>query len=148
MDDSARNATGQLGQYAHAESGSRPERPLAELLKDIIRNIEEIIRCELRLAKTELRDEAVKGWAAGRQLLAGIALGLYAIGFLLLGVVYALALVMPYWAAALCVGIVLAAVAAALIGVGRGRLRQVHAKPEQTIKTVKENVEWIKNPTN
>ena len=78
-------------------------------------------------------------------LAAGAVLGLYALGFLLLAGVYALAMILPSWAAALIVCVLGAGVAGALAVIGRERIKQVQAKPDRTIASVKENLEWAKN---
>ena len=36
------------------------ERSLADILRDIMRNLQEIVRSEVRLAKTEIADEAAR----------------------------------------------------------------------------------------
>ena len=41
------------------------ERSFADVFQDIVRNIQEIVRSEVRLAKTEIRDEAAKAKSAG-----------------------------------------------------------------------------------
>lgn len=120
------------------------ERSFSELLQDAVKNVEHIIRAEILLAKTELREEARGVMLAGRALVAGAALGLYALGFLLLCCVYALAMVIPSWAAALVVGGTLAIIAAVLMKGGLQLLKRVKA-PEQTIESIKENVQWAKN---
>ena len=114
------------------------DRSFADVLKDVVGSIQDIIRSEMRLAKAETKEELVKVWGAARLLTAGAVLGLYALGFILLGGVQALALTMPYWLAALIGGAVLAVVAGILVSAGRSRLKHVHPAPEKTIQTVKE----------
>ena len=121
------------------------ERSFAELLQDIAANVQEIIRSEFRLAKTEVREEVAKARTSVSMLGAGVFIGLYALGFLLLTAVYALQLALPAWLAALIVGTTVAVIAAALIAVGRRKLKQVHPLPDKTISTVKENVQWARH---
>lgn len=152
MEDEARKASGQLGQYAYsgrseADAGRSRDRSMADVLKDIVGNFQEIVRSEVRLAKAETKEEGVKAWGAARPLLAGAVLGFYALGFLLLGVERALALVLVPWLAALIVGFTLVVVAAFLISAGRERWKAMHPQPGKTIKTVKENVQWMKDQT-
>ena len=64
------------------------------------------------LAKTEFKEEAVKAKDSAVLLAAGAVSGIFAVTFLLLTIIYALALVMPTWAAALVVGGVLAIIRA------------------------------------
>ncbi len=123
------------------------DRSIAEVLQDILRNLQEIIRSEVRLAKTEVREEAVKAKSAGALLGGGAVCGLFATFFLLLTIVYALALVLPYWAAALIVAVVLAIIAAIVLSAGVKQFKRVHPVPDKTIENVKENVEWAKQQT-
>jgi uncharacterized membrane protein YqjE len=139
MNESVKTGTG-------AENlGISRDRSMTEILKDIIGNVQEIVRGEVRLAKQEARTEAAKAWNSARMLIVGGILALFALGYVLLGIVYALALAIPAWAAAGCVGIVVAIAAAASISAGRNRWKLVHPAPEKTIETIKENVQWMKN---
>jgi uncharacterized membrane protein YqjE len=123
------------------------DRSFSDVLKDVIGSVQDLIRSEVKLAKAETKEEVVKAWSASRLLISGAVLGLYALGFMLLGGIAALATRMPYWAAALCMGAGLGIIAMALISTGRSRLKHVHPTPERTIQTVKENVEWMKDQT-
>jgi len=124
---------------------SATERSITDILHDIVTDIQEIIRSEIRLAKVELGEEAGKAARAAGMLAAGAILGLYALGFLLLACVYALALVLQSWAAALIVCVLSGITAATFVVIGRKRMKQINAKPDRTIDTVKENLEWAKN---
>ena len=75
---------------------------------------------------------------------AGVV-GLCAAGALTAFLVLVFALFLPDWAAALIVGAVLAAVAYVLVKQGKERVAEAGKPiPEQTIETVKEDVEWAK----
>jgi uncharacterized membrane protein YqjE len=126
-----------------AETGGRP---FSELLQDIVANLQEIVRSEIRLAKTELSEETQKTIRAAAFLVAGGLLGLYALGFLLLSAVYALAIVLPDWLAPLLVALLVAVVAGALLMIGRNRLKSVSPLPK-TVSSVKEDIQWAKNQT-
>jgi len=123
------------------------ERSISDVVQDIIRNIQEMLRSEVRLAKTELREEAVKAKAAGALLGGGAVSALFAIFFLLLMTVYALTRVMPDWAAALTVAAFTAIVAGLMLTAGLKRFKQVHPTPERTVENIKESVEWVKQKT-
>ncbi len=144
MDEAGRGAIGQLGEYGYTPPR---ERSVGEIVKDILANVQEIIRSEVRLAKSEIRDESKKAMEAGLMLGTGAVLGLYGTGFLLAAAVAALALVMPWWGAALIVGFALALAGALALGIGVARWKQVHPAPAKTISDVKENVEWLKRQT-
>jgi len=120
------------------------ERSITEVVNDIIRNIQEMFRSEIHLAKTELREEAVKAKSAGVLLGGGAVSAFFAVFFLLLMTVYALTRVVPDWAAALIVAGLMAIVAAAMLSSGVKRFKRVHPAPERTVENIKENVEWVK----
>jgi uncharacterized membrane protein YqjE len=123
------------------------ERSFSDLFQDIIHHIQEIVRSEVRLAKLELRDEATKAKSAGLLMTVGGITATFAAFFLLLMFVYALSRVVPDWAAALIVSVMLAIVAGATLNSGIQRFKQIHPAPERAIETLKENVEWAKQQT-
>jgi len=120
------------------------ERSLADVLQDIVRNIQNIVRSEVLLAKTEIREEIFKAGMASIMIVAGGLVGAFALFFLLFSAVYGLTRVVPDWAAALIVGGALAVIAGGLVALGAGRFKQVRPAPEKTIETLKENLEWAK----
>jgi len=121
------------------------DRSVAEVMQDIVANVQQIIRSEVLLAKTEVKEEARRAAKAGQLLAGGAALAFYALGFLLLFCVYALATAIAAWAAALIVALGLGIIAAVLLRIGIKRIREVSPAPQKTIETVKENVRWAKN---
>jgi uncharacterized membrane protein YqjE len=123
------------------------ERSFSDVLQDIVRNVQEIVRSEVRLAKTEIREEAVKAKSSVAMLGAGAVAAIFAVLFLLLTVVYALALVVPSWAAALIVGAGLAIAAGVMLMTGIKQFKQIHPRPERTVESIKENIEWAKQNT-
>jgi uncharacterized membrane protein YqjE len=137
------NAGGKLGEYAYTASGR--ERSTADLVRDIITNVQEMVRSEAKLAKAEFREETQKTLAGAKKMGIAAGAGFFALGFVLWSVALLLALVMPIWAATLVVGIALGLVAAVLYSKARSELQ--FPKPEKTIENVKENVEWMKNRT-
>ena len=116
------------------------ERSLAEVFQDIVANVQDIVRSELRLASVEIRQELVKAASAGKVAAAGGVLAFFAFALLLLAAVYALALVMPPWLAALAVAIVLAIAGSILISAGSKRLKLIHLKPEKTVASIRETL--------
>jgi hypothetical protein len=119
-------------------------RTVPEVLQDIVGNIQQIIRSEFLLAKTEVKEEAGKAAPPAKMMLVGAILGLYGLGFLLWTAVLGMATVMPMWLAALIVGVVLAVLAVGLTSAASKRLKMVNTVPERTIDTLKENVQWAK----
>jgi uncharacterized membrane protein YqjE len=121
-------------------------RPVAAVLHDIAGNIQDIVHSELRLAKTELTEELDRSRSAAVLLGAGALLLTLSALFVLLAIVYALSLVVAEWTAALIVGAGVGAIAAVCFGVGVKRLKAVRGA-SRTVASMKENVEWAKQPT-
>ena len=124
------------------------ERPIGDLLKQLASQTSTLVRQEIELAKAEMSQKAgIAGKGAG--LLGGAAvIGLLAGGALTACLILVLSEAMDAWLAALIVAVVFGAVAAALGLAGRNKVRAATpAVPEQTVETVKEDVEWAKTRT-
>ena len=121
------------------------ERPFGELLKQLSEETTRLVHQEIELAKAELTQKGRQaGMGAGLFGGAGV-IGLLALAALTTCFILALDAVLPPWLAALIVAVVYGAVAAVLAVRGRAKVRQaVPPVPEQTIETVKEDVEWAK----
>jgi hypothetical protein len=121
------------------------DRSVPELMRELAQETSTLVKQELALAKAEVTQSA-KRTGIGIGELGGSALAaLYALGALTACAIAALALAMPVWLAALIVAAVYGA-AAAFLGL-RGKSEITAAmppKPERTIETVKEDVEWAK----
>lgn len=119
------------------------ERSITDVLQNIIGDIQDIVRSEVRLAKSELTAELDKLKAAAPLLATGGVIALLALIFLVWTILYVLAIVLPMWAAALTVTVLLALVGSITLATGLKLLRRV-SPPERTLETVKENVQWAK----
>jgi Flp pilus assembly protein TadB len=121
------------------------ERSLPELLKRLSEETTRLVHQELDLAKAELQAKGRQaGQGAGMFGAAG-ALGLAALGALTACFVLALNAVMPAWLAALIVTVVYAVIALVLVRQGQARVKAAAPPmPEQTVETLKEDVEWAK----
>jgi Flp pilus assembly protein TadB len=121
------------------------ETSTGDLVKQLSEQVSRLIRDELKLAEYEMTAKAKRaGRGAGMFGGSGL-LALYAIGCLLAAAIIGLAVVLPAWAAALIVGgaLLIAAGVAALLG--RSQFGQATpAVPEQTVQSVKADVEEIK----
>jgi uncharacterized membrane protein YqjE len=117
----------------------------AELVKQLSNQLSTLIRKELDLAKVELTEKGkVAGKGAGMFGGAGVA-GLLALGSLTALVVLLLDKAMDTWVATLLVTLIWGAVAAVLALAGRDRVRAATPPAEETVETVKEDVQWAKN---
>jgi methylase of polypeptide subunit release factors len=121
------------------------DRSLGELLKQLSEQTTRLVHQELELAKAELQQKGKQaGQGAGMFGGAG-AIGLAALGALTACFILALDIIMPAWLAALIVAVVYGIVAFVLVKQGQARMKRATPPvPEQTIETVKEDVEWAK----
>jgi hypothetical protein len=121
------------------------DRSVPELMRELAQETGTLVRQELALARAEVTQSARRTGVGIGELGGAAVMALLALGCLTACAVAALALTMPVWLAALIVGVLYGGVAA-ILGL-RGRTEIAAAmppKPEQTIETVKEDVEWVK----
>jgi len=121
------------------------DRPMGEVAGELTRDLSLLVRQELDLAKAEMSEKG-RTVAPGLGMIgaAGVV-GLAAAGAVTAFLILVLAIFLPEWLAALIVGVVLAAVAYVLVQLGKKRVKEAgKLVPEQTIETVKEDVEWAK----
>jgi len=121
------------------------ERPIGEVAKDLTSDLSLLARQEIELAKAEMGQKA-RTAAPGVGMFGGAAVvALCAAGALTAFLILVLALFLPEWLAALIVGVVFGAMAYALMQRGKDRVQEAGKPvPEQTVETVKEDVEWAK----
>jgi hypothetical protein len=121
------------------------ERPIGEVAKNLTSDLSLLLRQEIELAKAEMAQKA-RTAAPGLGMFGGAGVvALCAAGALTAFLVLVFSLFLPDWAAALIVGVAMAAVAFVLIRQGKERIADAGKPvPEQTIETVKEDVEWAK----
>jgi uncharacterized membrane protein YqjE len=119
-------------------------RSLGDLVSQLSQDLSRLMRQEVELAKTELKEEATKaGKGAGMLGGAGVAGWMTAL-LLSLTVIWALDNAMDLAWAALIVTAVWGIAAAALFVVGRNTLRTVNPKPQHTVETLKEDARWVR----
>jgi drug/metabolite transporter (DMT)-like permease len=120
---------------------------IGELLGQLASNSAALVRDELTLARQEM-SEKVNSYRSGAvTVVVGVVLSGIAILTLTAAAVIGLAHVMDAGYAALIVGGVLALVGGSIAMTGIKRLKATSLKPEQTIKTLEENKEWLKELT-
>ena len=121
------------------------DRSTGELLKELSNETTTLVRQEIELMKAELAQKA-KPAGIGAGMFGGV--GLFGIVAFLALTAFFIALLdgaLPIWAAALIVAVVYAAIAAVLALTGRQKVKEATpVAPEQTIESVKEDVQWAK----
>jgi hypothetical protein len=123
------------------------ERSAGEIMQDVLRDVGEVVRGEVRLARAEISEKASKAGKAGGMFGGAALFGLMGFGSLVVAGIAALAILMPLWLAALLMGIFLACLGAAAYAAGKARMKEIDPVPERTVRTIKEDVQWAKNRT-
>lgn len=124
----------------------REEMSLGSLTSDLVGNAQELIRCEIELAKLEIKEEG-KAFAKGAALAgAGAVVGLVTLIMLAHTVAWVLDVWLPNWAAFGIATLLFGTIAGTLAMLGLERLKKVEA-PTTAIDRTKEDVSWIKTHT-
>jgi hypothetical protein len=123
------------------------EPTLTQLLTGLMNDVKELLRQELALAKHEVRQELRETLLV--VVFLGIGVGIAAIGGLLLilmlvHLLHALT-ALPLWACYGIVGGLFAVVGVVLLVIGKHKMAGIHMVPQETVETMKENAQWIKD---
>ena len=102
---------------------------LHKVLHDAIDRLPEIIVCQLRVVKNEVREELKETGGKAIQVAGlvgfGIVFAIFAIGYLLVAITLGLAMVIPMWGATLLIAIGTAIAAGVLIALGSKRFQEM-----------------------
>jgi hypothetical protein len=128
------------------DATQRDEHSTVELVRIASDQISRLVRAELQLAKAELADKGKRaGLGAGLLASAGVV-AVYGVGTLIATFVLLLALALPAWASALIVAVVLFALAAVLVLVGRSSLKRgLPPVPNVTVASVRADLDAAKH---
>jgi hypothetical protein len=140
----ARAADEPVGQTSAGGEDLR-DRSLGELVKQLADQTSTLVRQEIDLAKAETTLKAKTAGKGAGLIGAAAVIGLLAAGALTAFLIMLLDGALANWLSALIVAVVFAAIAGALAMAGKNRIqRATPPVPEQTVETVKEDVEWAK----
>jgi uncharacterized membrane protein YqjE len=129
------------------EQQEREDRSIGELFAELSQKTTTLVRQEIQLAKVEMSQKASRvGKNVGFLAIGGVVaytglLAVVAAGIILLGEVIA------YWLSAAIIGVVIAAVGTVLVVKGANTLRQAEPTPRETVETLQEDKEWLKDQT-
>lgn len=132
--------------HASLQPDARRES-LGELLGQLTDHSAALVRDEMALAKQELRESARLLSMGILRVVIGSLVSLIALGTLVAAAVIGLAHFMNAGYAALIVGGALAVLAMSITLAGINRLKRTSLSPEQTIETLKEDRQWLKELT-
>ena len=122
----------------------KQERSLGELFSELAGETSTLVRQEVALAKAELTQKAAYVGRNVGLLVVGGAFVFAAFLALMAAAVIGLSNAMPSWAAALVVGVVVGIVGGALVFKAAYALKETDVTPRQTVETLKEDAQWVK----
>jgi uncharacterized membrane protein YqjE len=129
----------------YAAGTQHRDESIGNLISQVAGDVSTLFRQEVALAKAELKEEAAKAGKAGG-MLAGAGFAGYMVAVLLsLALVLALGDVMPDGWAAVIVAVLWAIVGGVLYAVGRKRMKDVDPVPRQTVETLREDAQWVRD---
>jgi hypothetical protein len=119
--------------------------PTSELVGELMRKSSELVKSEIALARSELHEDMTREIKMAKGLgVAGVC-AITALNLILVAIVLALAGLMPGWASALVVSLVVLSIGAAAAGIGWSK--RVKKPLDKTQKTLKEDMQWAKERT-
>lgn len=125
------------------------ETSLASLIGGVINDARDLLVHEFTVAKLEMQDELRKTKSAAVSF--GVGVGITAVGGLLLIIMLVHLLYdltgIPLWGCYGIVGGVLTVIGVIFLVSGKKTAEQIDVVPPQTVETLKENAQWIKNQT-
>ena len=125
------------------------EQSVGQLLKQLSEETSTLVKQELELAKAEMAEKGKKAGTGAGFLGGGALLGLGAFAAFTTFLIALLQTVVNHtWLAAIIVTVVYGAIAAVLALRGKDKIQEATPPaPEQTVETLKEDVEWAKTRT-
>ena len=124
------------------------EPSVADVIKNAIRDAQDLVRSEVALAKAEVREE-VRRLSVGAGLLAGAAVAaIIAVLFLMTTIALAIANLLdwPLWSGFGIVTLLVGIAAGTVAYMGKKRITSARHMP-RTVDTLKENIEWMRTRT-
>ena len=121
------------------------ERSLSELLSDVTGEIATLFRKEVELARAETSEQVSRAAKAGAMLGAAAVTGFLTLILLAFAAAWGLSEVVPEGVAFLIVGVVFGVVAAVLASAGKKKIASVNPMPDQTVQTLKADVQVAKD---
>jgi hypothetical protein len=127
---------------------AREERSLGELFSELAQEVSTLVRQEATLAKAELGQKATRVGRNVAALAAGGAVAYAGLLAILAAIISALVHAgLEWWASALLVGVVVAAIGGFLVMKGINALKSEDLTPRQTLESLKEDAQWARRQT-
>ena len=125
------------------------ERSIGELLGELASETTTLVKQEVALAKKEITEEARVAAKNVGYTVAGGAVAYVGLIAVVIGLGWLLGELLgdAEWLGLLIVGLVVAAIGYGLLQKGLTKLKEMDPTPDRTLRTLKEDKEWLKNQT-
>lgn len=123
----------------------KEEKSLGDLFSELASETSNLVKQEVALAQIEITQKATKVGKNVGYLVVGGAIGYAALLAFIAALIIGLSNVVPAWAAALIVGVVVAIAAGVMIMSALNALKNTSLTPNQTVETIKEDAQWLKD---
>ena len=137
--------------------GHPRETTLTSMAGDVASDVARLLRQEVNLARAEIQAEGKKVASAGRLIISGAVAMFFVAVLVSVAAVFAVAVVLServpelasqaYAISAGGLALLWLIIGAILLARGRRRLRSFSPIPRRTIKTLKEDIAWLKKLT-
>ncbi len=124
---------------------AKDDRSLGELFAELAREMGELVRHEIELARVEMTQKASRvGKEIGFLAIGGAIVYAGLLALLAAAIIGLAQLGVPWWLSALLVGLVVAGIGYALVQRGLTALKREDFAPRQTLESLKEDKDWAK----
>lgn len=123
----------------------KDERSLGDLFSELASETGTLVRQEVALAQAELTKKATDVGKNIGYLVVGGAVAYAAALALIAALIIGLSYFIPAWAAALVVGVIVGVVAYMMISSALAALKRTDLAPRETVETLKEDAQWLKD---
>jgi hypothetical protein len=122
------------------------DKSLGDLFSELASETGTLVRQEVALAQAEVTQKAASVGKNVGYLAVGGFVGYAAMLCILAGVIVALGNFMPMWLSAILVGVVTGVIAYfAMIAPALEKLKRTEFAPRETVESIKEDAQWLKN---
>ena len=130
-------------------SSSSSDPSLASLIGGIINDTKDLLLHEFTMAKLEMQDELRKTKTAAMSFAIGAGVAVVGGLLLVLMLVHLLATftTLPLWGCYGTIGGLLLVIGLIFLSTGKQTADQIEVVPQQTVETLKEHAQWIKEQT-
>ncbi len=115
---------------------------LGSIVSGIVKDLQEIVRGEVKLAKTEIREDVSAMGKGAASIAAGGIVAFVGFVFLMLRATFVLSKWVEMWIAALILAVALLLIGAILAMSGKKKLSASSLKPTESMESLKEDQAW------